>query len=209
MTDDSYTAVALVVDRSGSMTSIAAESQNAINAFITEQAQAPGKRAVFLAQFDHQYEVVRPLTPADAVIPYSLEPRGMTALHDAIGKTVIDFGTELAALDEADRPGHVVVAIMTDGLENASQEFNAASVKKLITEQEQKYGWHFLYMGANQDAVLVGEQMGIRANSSISYAASSVGTRSVINSMGGYVATASSGLTPAVTFEDREQAMEE
>lgn len=207
MTNPDYTAVALVVDRSGSMSGIAHSSSEAINEFIKGQAAAEGKRSIFLAQFDDHYEVVRPTTPADAVIPYTLEPRGSTALFDAIGKTILDFGRELKGMREEDRPGHVVIGIMTDGGENASQEFTAESIKEMITEQETKYGWNFLFMGANQDAVMTGKAFGMKASSSITYGASGVGTRSVLNTMSEYVAVASCGLTPEVSDEDRKEAM--
>ena len=80
----------------------------------------------------------------------------MTALHDAMGRMITDAGAKLAALPEDQRPGTVIVAIMTDGLENASQEWHAPAIKALVEQQTTTYGWEFLYMGADQDAVEVG-----------------------------------------------------
>ncbi len=88
---------------------------------------------------------------------------------DAIGRSVIALGERLAALPDAERPGTVVVAIMTDGMENASREFTHEAVKELITRQEQAYNWQFLYMGADQDAIEVGARIGVRADRSLTY----------------------------------------
>jgi hypothetical protein len=93
----------------------------------------------------------------------ALDPRGSTALLDAMGRLVTDAGARLAALPEDQRPGTVVVAVMTDGLENASREWTHAGVRELVDQQTQAYGWQFLYMGADQDAVEVGTRLGIDA----------------------------------------------
>ena len=94
----------------------------------------------------------------------------MTALHDAIGRLVTDAGAELAALPEERRPGTVIVAIMTDGLENASKEWTGAAIKALVEQQTTQWGWQFMYMGADQDAVEVGTSLGVPAAQSMTYA---------------------------------------
>jgi len=101
-------------------------------------------------------------------------PRGNTALLDAIGQTLNTVGARLSKTPEAERPGKVIVVILTDGMENASKEFSAARVKEMITEQHGKYSWEFVYLGANQDAFKVGNSYGI-ANS-IGYAGTHKGT---------------------------------
>lgn len=209
MTDNNYTAIGLLVDRSGSMYPIATESSAAINAFVADQAAQPGRRSVFLAEFDNIYDVVRTTCPPNAFVPYTLVPRGLTALHDAIGKMITDFGKELAGMPEDQRPGHVVVGIMTDGGENSSQEWTAEKVRELVEQQSTVYGWHFLFMGANQDAVMTGGQLGFTRDSSITYSASPAGTRSVLDSMNTYTASAFAGTTPRVSDEDRKKAVAE
>jgi hypothetical protein len=92
----------------------------------------------------------------------------MTALHDAIGETVTKLGQRLRDMDEDDRPAHVIIVILSDGLENSSREWKN-KLKPLIQQQTDDYGWVFLYLGANQDAILVGEELGIAANSSLTY----------------------------------------
>ena len=93
----------------------------------------------------------------------------MTALHDAMGKLITDAGQELEAMNADERPGTVIVAIMTDGLENASKEWHAPAIKSLVELQTKVYGWTFLYMGADQDAVEVGVGLGIPAAQSVTY----------------------------------------
>jgi hypothetical protein len=93
----------------------------------------------------------------------------MTALHDAMGRLITDAGNQLAALPESRRPGTVIVAIMTDGLENASKEWTAPAVKALVEQQTTQWGWQFLYLGADQDAIEVGASVGIGRDRSVTY----------------------------------------
>jgi len=196
----------LIVDRSGSMATIRNASQDAINEFIAGQGAAEGRRTIRLDQFDDHHETVFPSTEAVACPRFSLVPRGGTALYDAIGRGINAFGAELAAMMPNLRPANVVVGIMTDGGENSSREFNLERIKSMIEHQQYGYRWQFLFMGANQDAVLTAQGMGLGAGSAITYTASSVGTRSVIGTFNEAVAVASTGLTYEVTDEDREEA---
>lgn len=207
MTDPTYTAICLIVDRSGSMAGIRESSEDALNEFVHGQATEPGKRTIRMVEFDDRYSQVWPSTPAADCPQYSLVPRGMTALWDAIGRGVSEFGAELAAMPEDQRPGNVLVAIMTDGHENSSHEWTADRVKEVITEQQNAYSWQFLFMGANQDAVLTGRQIGLGAHQSVTYAASDVGTRSVVGTMDAYVAAVAMAAAPTITDEQRRQAM--
>jgi hypothetical protein len=93
----------------------------------------------------------------------------MTALLDAMGKTITATGERLAAMAEADRPGHVIFVTLTDGLENASKEWTRERVFSMVKEQTDTYGWTFVYLGANQDAVAVGQSMGIASGNTITY----------------------------------------
>ena len=94
--------------------------------------------------------------PVADVPPLNLQPRGSTALLDAMGRLITDTGRKLVALSENERPGNVIVAIMTDGMENASREWTHPAIKSLVEQQTKDYGWQFLYMGADQDAIEVG-----------------------------------------------------
>ena len=169
MTDQTLTHIEFLLDRSGSMASIKSDIEGGFNSFVADQAQQPGTCTVSLAQFDNVYEVVYTGTDVHRVPPLTLAPRGSTAMLDAIGRSVTELGARLAALPEEQRPGRVIVAIMTDGLENASKEWTYPAIKAVITEQESTYNWQFLYLGADQDAIEVGGKMGIAPGRSLTY----------------------------------------
>lgn len=206
MTNLNYTAICLLVDRSGSMISIKRSAEEGINEFLVSQSKAEGRRDVRIVQFDHDYEVVQELQVPPGDFTFTLVPRGSTALLDAMGRAISEFGGELAAMEEANRPGTVIFAVMTDGEENASHEYTIDAIKNLVERQENEYNWQVLYLGANQDAIKVAASMGIRQDRSMTYAASDIGTRSVIGTMDSYIAVASAGGAASFTDEDRERA---
>jgi hypothetical protein len=169
MTDPTLTHLYLLLDRSGSMESIRSDTEGGFDAFIAEQRSQPGTCRVTLAQFDDAYEEVYADRLVADVPPLSLQPRGTTALLDSIGRLVGEAGARLAALPEDARPGVVVVGIMTDGHENASRELTHPQVKALIERQTRDYGWQFLYLGADQDAIEVGASIGVPSANSLTY----------------------------------------
>ncbi len=170
MTDTNLTHIYFLLDRSGSMQAIQEATVTGFAAFVGEQRQVAGRCRVTLAQFDTRYEEIYADIPIAEVGPLDLRPRGSTALLDSIGRLVNTAGQRLAALPEDERPGTVIVAIMTDGMENASREFTYAQIRALIEQQTDDYAWQFLYMGANQDAIEVGARIGVAADHSITYA---------------------------------------
>lgn len=175
-----HTCIACIMDRSGSMMPTRNDVIGGYNSFIQEQQKLPGTADITLILFDNEYQVVYDATPlADTPVLSGTVyfPRGSTALLDAIGRTINVLIARIAAMPEADKPGKVIVTIITDGHENASHEFTHAQVRQLITQQ-QVLGWEFLYFGANQDAFTVGGGMGIHAANNSSYAATGTGTRS-------------------------------
>lgn len=169
MTDPTLTHLYFLLDRSGSMHSIKGDTEGGFDAFVAEQRSQPGRCVVTLAQFDDHYEEVYRDRPVEDVPPLQLQPRGSTALLDSIGRLVGEAGARLAALPEEQRPGVVIVGIMTDGHENASRELTHAQVKAMIEQQTTDYGWQFLYMGADQDAIEVGSSIGVSAANSMTY----------------------------------------
>jgi hypothetical protein len=169
MTRSDLTHLYVLLDRSGSMQSIKSDIVGGFAAFVAEQKVATGECRMSLARFDNEYEQVFADVPVAHVGPLVLEPRGSTALLDSIGRLVVDAGARLAALPEQERPGTVVVAVMTDGFENASREWTHASIKALVDQQSTAYGWQFLYMGADQDAVEVGRGLGIAADHAMTW----------------------------------------
>ncbi|MFJ4230617.1 VWA domain-containing protein [Cellulosimicrobium cellulans] len=169
MPDQTLTHLAMLLDRSGSMQTIKQATEQGFDLFLTEQREAPGRCTVTLAQFDNEYEEVYTDLDVREVPPLDLRPRGMTALLDSIGRLVQTTALRIAQLPEDQRPGAVIVGIMTDGLENASKEYTHAAIKALVTEREEQFGWTFLYMGANQDAIEVGASIGVKRERSLTY----------------------------------------
>jgi hypothetical protein len=175
MTDPRRSLIAVLLDRSGSMESIKADTEGGFNAFMDTQRAQPGDARVTLAQFDTEYDVVYANRPIADVPRLDLQPRGGTALYDGIGRLVTDVGAELAAQPEDDRPGSVSVVVLTDGHENSSREWTHEAVSAVIRRQEDEYSWSFVFLGANIDAVKIGSDLGFAPDRSLTYAPSPAG----------------------------------
>jgi len=186
LTDSNYTALVIVLDRSGSMDDIRTDAQGSLNQFIRDQKAEPGKATLTLVQFDSGYELVHLNTPLGEVPEIVLHPRGSTALLDAVGFTVGRIGESLASMSENDRPGKVLVAIVTDGHENASREWTYDSVKRLIDEQRDKWGWEFIYLAADENAVHESAKMGIGAGATHTWVGTAKGVRAAGQSLNSY-----------------------
>jgi uncharacterized protein YegL len=156
-----HTEIVCIVDRSGSMASIKTDAEGGFDSFIVEQKKVKGTASVTLVLFDDKYEVAYQDKDLKNVPLLNLVPRGNTALLDAIGRTINEVGSRLASTAEKDRPGKVMVCIVTDGQENASKEFTKTKIKEMIDHQRSKYSWEFSYLGANQDAFAEANQIGI------------------------------------------------
>lgn len=168
MTDPNYTAMLVILDRSGSMSAIRTDMEGGVQQLIAHHAAQPGMVTVDLVTFDGEIEHTHAFAaPADVKV--ELVPRGSTALYDAIGVSFAGFGAALAALPEHARPGTVLVTIVTDGQENASREYTARDVKRLIETQRDTYDWDVSFLGANQDAVLEAQRIGIDAKDALTY----------------------------------------
>lgn len=201
------TDITLVVDRSGSMDQVKDEANKGIAAFIAEQKSAPGEALFSLLQFDTTPEWVYQGKPIQEVKEYRLDPRGMTALLDSIGKAINNTGNRLSAMPEDERPGLVIIAIITDGLENASQEFTKARIKEMIEHQQSKYNWQFIYLGANQDAFAEAYSIGIDSQSTAQYTMNN--TEGVYFTMSSTISSArdayASGKDAKVEFSDEDR----
>jgi len=155
------TDITLVIDRSGSMQDIRSDAEGGVNAFIENQAKEPGEALLTLVQFDTEYEFLYKGVLISQVSKYSLAPRGATALLDAVGRAINETGQRLSTMAEQDRPSLVIFVVMTDGRENSSQEFSKARIKEMIQHQQETYGWHFTFLGADQDAFAEASELGI------------------------------------------------
>lgn len=156
------TQIVMVLDRSGSMDTIAKSTVEGINSFIKEQKAAEGQAYMTLVQFDNEYQIdykERPLNEvADLINGETFCPRATTALYDAIGRTINEINTT----------DDVIFVIVTDGAENASKEFTKEHVFNKI-EEKKKEGWNFLFLAANQDAMKTGGSLGISAKNSMTF----------------------------------------
>lgn len=169
------TDIVMLLDRSGSMASIADDMIGGFNAFIAEQLRTDADGTVTLYQFDDGFTEVYVERPLADVESLALVPRGRTALLDSIGRSIAETRARLQAKPAAERPNTVVFGIITDGQENASREITHAAAKALIERQEEKDGWTFLYLGANQDALEVGAGLGIARERSMTYTPDRIG----------------------------------
>ena len=172
------TEIAFILDRSGSMGSITGAAIEGFNHFLHEQQTTPGQARLTLVLFDDEYLVPASSLPIAEVIPLdhtTYVPRNTTALLDAIGRTIDELGQRLAATPEPERPGKVIVAILTDGLENASCHYTWHDVSDRIRHQTQVYQWEFLFLGANQDAIATAAQLNIASANATSYTSDAIG----------------------------------
>lgn len=176
--DANYTHIIMVLDRSGSMNSGKNDTIGGVNTFVEQQAAQPGRCTFTLAQFDHEHEVLYSFAPIADVVPRSAtnyQPRGNTALLDAIGRTVVAEGEKLAALPESDRPGLVVVVVVTDGEENASEDWTLDRARALLEGQQRDYNWQVTFLGASLDVAAQSSQLGIAAQNAAVYHQTSAG----------------------------------
>jgi len=181
-----YTDITLILDRSGSMSVIKCDTIGGVNQYIDSQKNGPGECRFSLVQFNESHEKLHDGKLISEVGPLTTEtfvPYGCTALFDAIGNTINSTGRRLAAMHENNRPDKVIVVIVTDGLENSSTEFSGQQIREMIDHQTGKYNWEFVFVGANQDAILSGNKLGIDSSRSLCYIANCIGTRRLYDSL--------------------------
>jgi uncharacterized protein YegL len=167
-----------VIDRSGSMHAIKGDAIGGFNAFLKEQQDLPGEANITVALFDDKYDLLYdaiPIKDAEQLTDRTFVPRGSTALYDAIGKTVNQVGQRFDKSQE--KPEKVIFVTLTDGHENASAEFTNKTIADMIKHQSEKYGWEFIYLGANQDAFAISSALNISAANTVNFAATGMGTR--------------------------------
>lgn len=181
------TEIVSVIDESGSMSSIKLDAEGGYRTFIDAQKNVPGEAVVTLYTFSNSVSKLFEEKPISEVGYLKLYPTGSTALLDAIGHAINGVGARLADKKEEDRPEKVIVCILTDGEENCSRGFTNAKIKEMIEHQRSKYGWEFVFLGANQDAFATAGAFGISKGFTSSFAATAVGTRSAYTDMSAMV----------------------
>lgn len=174
------TEIVFILDRSGSMSGLEADTIGGFNSMIEKQKKTKGEALISTVLFDNFGEVIhdrvkicdiKPMTDEDYTV------RGCTALFDAIGGAIHHIGNIHKYARKEDVPEKTVFVITTDGMENASRHYDCSTIKQMIERQKSKYGWEFLFLGANIDAVETASQFGIEAERAVNYHADSAGTQ--------------------------------
>ena len=176
---NNITELELILERSGSMSGLEADTIGGFNAMIEKQRKEDGECYVSTVLFDNYSEVlhdrvklseIKPMTDRDYTI------RGCTALIDAIGGAIHHIGNVHKYARPEDVPAHTMFIITTDGMENASRKYTSDRVKQMIERQKERYGWEFLFIGANIDAVETAARYGIDSDRAVNYNADKEGT---------------------------------
>lgn len=165
--NQNLTEIAYILDRSGSMASMVEPAIAGFNSFLDDQLDAPGDARLTLVLFDNEFLLHANQTPLQKVTKLDTTtyiPRGGTALLDAIGRTIDKLGKKLAKTPEDERPSNVIVAIYTDGYENASTQYSVTQIQQMIKHQKEVYGWQFLFLAANEDALKTAHSYGVDIN---------------------------------------------
>jgi len=187
MTDINLTEIVAIIDRSGSMGNLRQDTIGGFNTFLAEQKKSSGKAKITLVQFDDCYQIDYDGADIQSVKDLTEEtyqPRGSTALLDAVGKTIVTVGERLAKMKEEDRPGQVVFLIITDGQENASKEYKvAAKIAEMVKHQTEKYNWTFTFLGGGDAAFRQGAMMGFSSSNVYNYSANAGGTSNLYRSV--------------------------
>lgn len=173
------TELVFILDKSGSMTGLESDTIGGFNSMLTKQKEIDGECRVTTVLFNHHYKLVHDRIDIRAISPMTdkeYQVGGCTALLDAIGRTINKIGNAQKHTAEEYRAGKVMFVIITDGLENSSREYTADKVKALIERQKETYGWEFIFLGANIDAVETAGRYGISADRALDYLADSEGT---------------------------------
>lgn len=165
-----YTHVAMIIDRSGSMSSCWSDVKGGYKEIVKTNKNAPGKCTFTVAAFDTEYTLLEDFVDIQAVKDnLDVCPRGGTALLDAIGRTIVSVGERLKNMKKKERPAKVMVIIQTDGYENASKEFKKDDIKRMINTQTEEYNWQFQFIGASLDSVNEAQSWGIRGGCTSTY----------------------------------------
>lgn len=173
------TEVVFILDRSGSMSGLEADTIGGFNSMIEKQKKEEGEAFISTVLFDDQTEVLYDRVPVGKIEPMNDRQyyvRGCTALLDAIGGAIHHIANVHKYAREEDRPEKTLFIITTDGMENASRIYSVDKVKKMVEKEKEKYGWEFLFLGANIDAIEVAGKFGIDADRAINYECDRKGT---------------------------------
>ena len=173
------TELVFILDRSGSMAGLESDTIGGFNAMLAKQKREPGACLVSTVLFDNETEVIHDRVPLERVPELTGKEyfvRGCTALLDAVGGAIHHIGNVHKYARPEDRPERTLFVITTDGMENASRRYNYDKVKSMIEHEKEKYGWEFIFLGANIDAAREAARFGISADRAVRYQCDSEGT---------------------------------
>ena len=176
----SLTEIVFILDRSGSMSGLEADTIGGFNSMIEKQKKEAGEALISVVLFDSQSDVLYDRVNVQQITPMTdkdYTPCGCTALVDAIGGAIHHIRNIHKYARPEDVPEHTLFVITTDGMENASRRYASETVKKMIERQKAKYGWEFLFLGANIDAVETASRFGIGADRAVNYHSDHQGTQ--------------------------------
>jgi len=174
------TELVFILDKSGSMAGLEADTIGGYNSMLKKQKKAEGEAFVTTVLFNHHYELLHDRINVKGISPITekdYEVSGTTALLDSIGFTIQKINNVQKHTSKNERAEKVLFVITTDGMENASREFTADKIKKMVQYQKEKYGWEFMFLGANIDAVSTAAQFGIDEDYAVDYHSDEQGTQ--------------------------------
>ena len=204
--NDNKVALSIVVDRSGSMDMMnPKEICGSLNSLIADQVATGKEILVWFSTFDDNYETPHRGVPGKnvSITEDQITPRGLTALYDAMQYAISDLGYDLRGM--TDRPGKVIMVILTDGEENSSTQATRSQVMDMVTEQRSTYSWEFIFLGANQDAIGNGADIGIDQHTSCDFDYSPAGCGAVLRTTSNAINRTLTGETPQVEFTNEER----
>lgn len=177
-----YTEIIYILDRSGSMGGLESDTIGGFNSMMEQQKKTGEKAVVSTVLFDDVCEVIHDRVPIEKVEKMTDKQyyvRGCTALLDAVGGAIHHIGNVHKYAREEDRPEKTIVVITTDGMENASCKYSRDKIEKMVKRQQKKYGWEFIFIGANIDAYAEAQKYGIRKDRAVNYVCDDIGTANV------------------------------
>ena len=202
------TEIVYILDRSGSMGGLEADTIGGFNSMMDKQKKTGEQAVVSTVLFDDECEVLHdrlPIEKVEKLTDRQYFVRGCTALLDAVGGAIHHIGNVHKYAREEDRPEKTIFVITTDGMENASCRYSYDQIKKMIKRQQKKYGWEFIFLGANIDAAETAGSMGIDRRNAVDYCADSKGSGVLYESLGKAVAFARRGMSCCESVEWREE----
>ncbi|MBO6115166.1 MAG: hypothetical protein J6P57_08930 [Lachnospiraceae bacterium] len=208
------TEVVFILDRSGSMSGLEADTIGGYNSMLKKQKTGKGDVIISTVLFDDKMEVIHDRKPIGEIKPITRKEyfvRGCTALLDAVGKAIHHIGKIHKNADPDEVPEKTLFIITTDGMENASHKYTYDKVRKMVEKKKKKQGWEFIFMGANIDAISVANQFGIDKNRAVRYESDSAGTKLNYNVMSNIISSARMSDTPSMMSQalDEEDFLDE